>query len=93
MCADSSTTSNDFESVLIKKLGYIPNFYFTEHGDGNLVSAILDHSNFLSLQKYLLKSFVISSIQKFLFLLNLSFFSGNLNKKPIDTNKEVKVRQ
>ena len=65
---------DDFESVLIKKLGYIPNFYFTEHGDGNLASAILDHSNFLSLQKYLLKTFVITSLQKFLFLLNLNFF-------------------
>jgi hypothetical protein len=65
---------DDFESILIKKLGYKPNFYFTEHGDGNLVGAIKDHRNFLSLQKYLLKTFVISSLQKFLFLFNKNFF-------------------
>ncbi len=65
---------DDFESILIKKLGYIPNFYFTEHGDGNLANAILNETNFYSAKKYLFKIFLISFLQKFFFKINLNFF-------------------
>ena len=65
---------DDFESILIKKLGYIPNFYFTEHGEGNLASAILYESDIFSAKKYLLKIFLISFFQKFLFWININFF-------------------
>jgi len=65
---------DDFESILIKKLGYIPNFYFTEHGEGNLASAILDETNFFSIKKYLFRVFLISFLQKIFFMINLNFF-------------------
>lgn len=65
---------DDFESILIKKLGYIPNFYFTEHGDGNLASAISNNSGFFLFKKFLIKSFLISYLKKIFFLLNLNFF-------------------
>lgn len=65
---------DDFESILINKLGYKPNFYFTEHGNGNLANAILNEINFYTIKRYLKNYFLISFLQKFLFIINLNYF-------------------
>ncbi len=65
---------DDFESVLINKLGYFPNFYFTEHGSGNLANAIFNEVTFDSVKKYFINFFLTSFIQKFFFLIRLSYF-------------------
>jgi hypothetical protein len=58
---------DDFESVLIKILGYKPNFYFTEHGIGNLIDGVIK-------KKSSFKDFLNIFILKLMFKLNVNYF-------------------
>lgn len=87
-------SGDDFEILLLNKLGYFPKFHFLEHGLGNILSFIYD----LPSTKYLIYNLITRILYKLNFLkyypIKYSSYVGvlskNFNKKKFINERLVK---